>query len=317
VKAMPAEVGTERFLEETRELCESHLDDILSPGSSQATVIHEAMRYSVFAGGKRFRPALVRAAGQVFEADEASILDVACGIELIHTYSLIHDDLPCMDDDDLRRGKPTLHKVHGEGIAVLAGDALYALALEVIARSGTLEIVEEVARATGTEGMIGGQAADILLEGKEITAADLEFIHSHKTGSLITACLTSGSRLGNATEHELDLVRTFGSAMGLAFQIVDDVLDETGDSEELRKTAGADRKRDKNTYPKIHGLEPSRELALELVESAKNELVLPGRDTLSGCHKRSCTGTRRDGLHPQGGLLGSCRSLKLLTHRPT
>jgi len=277
---MPAEVGTAYFLQETRNLCEPHLDDMLATGSSQAAVIHEAMRYSVFAGGKRFRPALVRAAGQVFEADEAAILDVACGVELIHTYSLIHDDLPCMDDDDLRRGKPTLHKVHGEGIAVLAGDALYALALEVIARSGTLEIVEEVARATGTEGMIGGQAADILLEGKEITAADLEFIHTHKTGSLITASLTSGARLGNVTDQELDIVRTFGGAVGLAFQVVDDVLDETGDSSVLGKTAGADRERDKNTYPKIHGLEPSRKLALQLVESAKNELVLPGRDTI-------------------------------------
>jgi geranylgeranyl diphosphate synthase type II len=277
---MPAEVTAERFLEETRELCEPHLDELLIPGSGHASVIYEAMRYSVFAGGKRFRPALVRAAGLAFGAAEASILDVACGVELIHTYSLIHDDLPCMDDDDLRRGKPTLHKVHGEGIAVLAGDALYALAFEVIARSGTLEIVEEVARATGTEGMIGGQAADILLEGKDITAADLEYIHSHKTGSLITACLTSGARLGNADDHELDRVRTYGGAMGLAFQVVDDVLDETGDSNVLGKTAGADRERGKNTYPKIHGLEASRKLALELVESAKNELVLPGRDTI-------------------------------------
>lgn len=280
MSAMPAETGIDSFLEEVRDLCEPHLEDILTPGARHAAVICEAMSYSVFAGGKRFRPALVRAAGQVFGAETRAILDVACGVELIHTYSLIHDDLPCMDDDDLRRGKPTLHRVYGEGIAVLAGDALYALALEVIARSGTLEIVEEIARATGTEGMIGGQAADILFEGKEITADDLEFIHTHKTGSLIAACLTSGARLGDATAGEVDLIRTFGEAVGLAFQIVDDILDETGDSEILGKKAGADRERDKNTYPKIHGLEASRNLALELVESAKNELVLPGRDTI-------------------------------------
>lgn len=277
---MPGTEQLETYFEEVRNQCDSRLDDILTPGSKHAAVIWEAMRYSVFAGGKRFRPALVFAAGDVFGADRSAVLDVACGVELIHTYSLIHDDLPCMDDDDLRRGKPTLHKVHGEGIAVLAGDALYALALEVIARSGTLPIVEEIARATGTEGMIGGQAADILLEGKEITAADLEFIHSHKTGSLIAACLTTGARLGEADENEISAIRTFGAALGLSFQIVDDVLDETGDSKVLGKKAGADRERDKNTYPKIHGLETSRELALELVESAKNELVLPGRDTI-------------------------------------
>ena len=223
---MPDEVTIDRLLDEVRGLCDPHLADILTPGVRRAAVIHEAMQYSVFAGGKRFRPALVHAAGKVFCAEEQAILDVACGVELIHTYSLIHDDLPCMDDDDLRRGKPTLHKVFGDGIAVLAGDALYALALEVIARSGTLKIVEEMARATGTEGMIGGQAADILFEGKEITAAELEFIHTHKTGSLITACLTSGARLGDATADEVDKIRTFGAAVGLAFQIVDDVLDE-------------------------------------------------------------------------------------------
>jgi len=277
---MPDEVTIDRLLEDVRGLCDPHLADILTPGARHAAVIHEAMQYSVFAGGKRFRPALVHAAGKVFCAEEQAILDVACGAELIHTYSLIHDDLPCMDDDDLRRGKPTLHKVFGEGIAVLAGDALYALAFEVIARSGTLKIVEEMARATGTEGMIGGQAADILFEGKEITAADLEFIHTHKTGSLITACLTSGARLGDATADEVDHIRIFGAAVGLAFQIVDDVLDETGDSKILGKKAGADRERDKNTYPKIHGLETSRHMALMLIENAKNELVLPGRDTI-------------------------------------
>jgi geranylgeranyl diphosphate synthase type II len=268
------------FLEEVQDRCNRHLERLLPEQSEAPAVIHEAIRYSVFAGGKRFRPALVAASGQVFGADDDQMLDLACGIELIHTYSLIHDDLPCMDDDDLRRGRPTLHKVYGDGIAVLAGDALNALAFEVIARCGVPGIVAEVARATGTFGMIGGQVADVLFEGKQITPEDLEYIHSQKTGSLIAACLTSGARLGDASEAEIGIVNGFGSRVGLAFQIVDDILDETGDAETLGKEPGADKSRDKNTYPKIHGLQGSVDQALTLIEEAKNELVLPGRDTI-------------------------------------
>jgi geranylgeranyl diphosphate synthase type II len=268
------------FLGEVQVRCNEHLEGLLPSETVHPAVIHRAMRYSVFAGGKRFRPALVLAAGAVFAAPDEHLLDVACGIELIHTYSLIHDDLPCMDDDDLRRGQPTLHRVFGEGVAVLAGDALYALAFEVISRCGDPEVVAEVARATGTMGMIGGQVADILLEGQAIDAADLEYIHTHKTGALIAASLTSGARLGQATPEELAAVHRFGEGVGLAFQIVDDVLDETGDVATLGKEPGADKDRDKNTYPKIHGLERSVELASELVERAKNGLVLPGRDTI-------------------------------------
>ncbi|MFO7768907.1 MAG: polyprenyl synthetase family protein [bacterium] len=269
-----------RFLLSVRERCNQHLEKILPPAGERPEVIHEAMRYSVFAGGKRFRPALVMGAGQVFGAPEGSLYDLACGVELIHTYSLIHDDLPCMDDDDLRRGKPTLHRVYGDAVAVLAGDALYALAFEVIARCGSPGVIAEVARSTGTRGMIGGQVADILLEGEEITPEDLEYIHSHKTGRLITGCLVAGAVLGDARDEELEKVRSFGWRVGLAFQIVDDVLDETGDAETLGKNPGSDKDRDKNTYPKIHGLPASVEKAVRLVEEAKNALVLPERDTI-------------------------------------
>jgi len=268
------------FLEEVQEHCNAHLERVLPSESEAPAVIHEAMRYSVFAGGKRFRPALVMASGRVFGAPEEAVLEVASGIELIHTYSLIHDDLPCMDDDDLRRGKPTLHKVFGDGIAVLAGDALYALAFEVIARCGNSEVLGEIARATGTLGMIGGQVADVLFEGKDISSDELEYIHSHKTGSLIAACLTSGAHLGDGTEQEIGIMHLFGARVGLAFQIVDDVLDETSDAETLGKTPGADRDRGKNTYPKMHGLEGSIARAIGLIEVAKNELVLPARDTI-------------------------------------
>jgi geranylgeranyl diphosphate synthase type II len=275
-----ANTGIPLFLEEVQESCNAHLEVVLPQESEAPSVIHEAMRYSVFAGGKRFRPALVMASGRMFGASEDALLEVACGIELIHTYSLIHDDLPCMDDDDLRRGKPTLHKVFGDGIAVLAGDALFALAFEVIAGSGCTDVLREIARATGTLGMIGGQVADILFEGKDISISDLEYIHSHKTGSLIAACVTSGTCLGNGTPEEIESMRFFGARLGLAFQIVDDILDETGDAETLGKTPGGDRERGKNTYPKVHGLEGSIVEARKLIEAAKNELVLPDRETI-------------------------------------
>jgi geranylgeranyl diphosphate synthase type II len=270
----------EEYLNQIQKECDSHLDALMPKATEIPVVVHEAMRYSVFAGGKRFRPALVVASGEVFNAERESLFDLACGIELIHTYSLIHDDLPCMDDDDLRRGKPTLHKVYGDGVAVLAGDALYALAFEIIARCAIPETVEDIARATGTAGMIGGQVADITLEGEDITPVDLDYIHNHKTGSLITACLTSGARNGEASAEEISALKEFGRRIGLAFQIVDDVLDETGSTESLGKKTGADQDREKNTYPKIHGLKQSVDRALELVEEAKNVLVLPGRNTI-------------------------------------
>ncbi len=269
-----------QFLTDVQEQSNHGLDLVLPDETTYPAVVHRAMRYSVFAGGKRFRPALVIAAGRVFDAPETPLLELACGIELIHTYSLIHDDLPCMDDDDLRRGKPTLHKVFGEGVAVLAGDALYALAFEVISRCGVPDVVAEVARATGTMGMIGGQVVDILLEGQSIRPEDLEYIHDHKTGSLITACVTGGARLGDADPDEVERIGRYGRHIGLAFQIVDDVLDEVGDAVTLGKEPGSDRSKDKNTYPKLHGLEGSIQIAAELVERAKNELVLPGRDTI-------------------------------------
>ena len=267
------------FMQTVQDRCLERMEQVLPREHVPSEVIHQAMYYSVMAGGKRFRPALVVGTGRVFEAPESRLLDLACGVELIHTYSLIHDDLPCMDDDDLRRGKPTLHKVFGEDMAVLAGDALYALAFEVIARCGHIEIIAEIARATGTAGMIGGQVADVTLEGCDITPDDLEYIHRHKTGSLITACLTCAARLGTVTEEEIDFLHIAGRQLGLAFQIVDDILDETGDSVLLGKTPGSDRIRGKNTYPKLHGLEESIAQARRLVEEAKDALMLPERDT--------------------------------------
>jgi geranylgeranyl diphosphate synthase type II len=270
----------QQFLTDVQGQSNHCLDLVLPDEETHPAVVHRAMRYSVFAGGKRFRPALVIAAGRVFGAPQETLLNLACGIELIHTYSLIHDDLPCMDDDDLRRGKPTLHKVFGEGVAVLAGDALYALAFEIISRCSDPQVVAEVARATGTMGMIGGQVVDILLEGQPIRPEDLEYIHEHKTGSIITACVTAGARLGDAEPGEVEAIDRYGRNVGLAFQIVDDVLDEVGDAATLGKEPGSDRIKDKNTYPKLHGLEGSVQIATELVERAKNELVLPGRDTI-------------------------------------
>jgi len=268
------------FLTEVKEICNERLEILLRPPEERADYIHEAMNYSVFAGGKRFRPALVIAAGRMFNAPPVALLDLACGIEMIHTYSLIHDDLPCMDDDDLRRGKPTLHRAFDEGIAVLAGDALYALAFEVIAHAAPAHIVASIARATGTPGMIGGQVADIRLEGQDITHEDLTYIHTRKTGALITVSLKAGAALGDVRPEELDRVQAFGEKVGLAFQIVDDVLDETGDTRVLGKTAGADREREKNTWPRVHGLDEARKTALGLIEEAKNGLVLPEREAI-------------------------------------
>lgn len=270
----------EHYMRQHRQVVEEALEHLLPPADTPPSELHQAMRYSVLAPGKRLRPILVIASAEAVGGCAASVLPAACALECIHAFSLIHDDLPCMDDDDLRRGKPTLHKVYGEGVAVLAGDALYALAFEVIARCGSAAVVAEVARATGTDGMIGGQVADVVLEGEEIDSSDLEYIHNHKTGSLITACLTGAAHLGDADPGEVAAVRAYGQRIGLAFQVVDDILDETGDAKTLGKNPGADKDRGKNTYPKIHGLDRSVKIALDLVEDAKKALCLPGRETI-------------------------------------
>ncbi|MEK7364264.1 MAG: polyprenyl synthetase family protein, partial [candidate division NC10 bacterium] len=238
----------------------------------------EAMRYSVFAGGKRLRPILVIAGadavrGRMEEGGTLHrVLPTACALELIHTYSLIHDDLPAMDDDDYRRGRLTNHKVFGEAIAILAGDALLTLAFGLLAEHASLDVVREVAAAAGTFGMIGGQVIDIQSEGKSVDAETLEYIHRHKTAALIRASLVSGAMLSGASAPALKSIREAGTHLGLAFQIVDDILDVEGSLEELGKTAGSDRRKKKATYPEQFGLEASRLKAKSLIEDAKAAL---------------------------------------------
>ncbi|CAL0330753.1 unnamed protein product [Lupinus luteus] len=242
--------------------------------------IHEAMRYSLLAGGKRVRPVLCIAACELVGGNESTAMPAACSIEMIHTMSLIHDDLPCMDNDDLRRGKPTNHKVFGEDIAVLAGDALLAFAFEHIAVSTSgvsperiLGAIREVAKSVGTEGLVAGQVVDINSEGlSDVGLERLEFIHLHKTAALLEGAVVVGAILGGGTNEEVEKLRMFARYIGLMFQVVDDVLDVTKSSQELGKTAGKDLVADKVTYPKLLGIEKSNEFALKLNRDAQQQL---------------------------------------------
>ena len=248
----------------------------LLPAESEAPpTIHGAMRYSLFAGGKRVRPILVLAVGESLGGAREALLHLGAAIEMIHTYSLIHDDLPALDNDDLRRGRPTCHKVFGEAMAILAGDALMTRAYQVLAElpevqdATRLAIIREIAYATGTvEGMIGGQVADLQAEGRPIDAGVLEYIHRSKTGALLTACIRSAALAAGANGQQLAALTGFGNRIGLAFQIVDDILDMTASSEELGKTPGKDQKVKKATYPALYGLQASRRQAQELIAAA-------------------------------------------------
>ncbi|KAJ8770776.1 hypothetical protein K2173_021423 [Erythroxylum novogranatense] len=243
--------------------------------------IHESMRYSLLAGGKRVRPVLCIAACELVGGTESMAMPAACAVEMIHTMSLIHDDLPCMDNDDLRRGQPTNHIVFGEDVAVLAGDALLAFAFEHIAVStikvSPLRIVRavgELARAIGAEGLVAGQVVDISSEGlSEVGLEQLEFIHVHKTAKLLEGAVVLGAILGGGSDEEVEKLRNYARGIGLLFQVVDDILDVTKSSEELGKTAGKDLVADKVTYPKLMGLEKSRELAEKLNREAQEQLV--------------------------------------------
>ena len=239
--------------------------------------IHKAMHYSLLAGGKRLRPVLVIAAFEALGGDRETVLPFAVAVELIHTYTLIHDDLPALDNDDLRRGKPTNQKVFGEAIAILAGDALLTQAFILMTRSMGMESIppecllsatHEMAAATGSAGMIGGQVVDLESEGKPIDAETLEYIHIYKTGFLIRACIRCGGILGQATASQLNSLSQFGAHIGLAFQIIDDILDITGDEKQLGKDVGSDLTKDKATYPALYGLKESRRKAEELVEES-------------------------------------------------
>lgn len=242
---------------------DAELDRLLPPESAQPESIHKAMRYSLFAGGKRIRPVLCIAAAHAATGHEvAGVTSVACSLELIHTYSLIHDDLPALDNDDLRRGRPTCHKVFGEAMAILTGDALLTYAFEVLGRQGNARLVEELASASGTVGgMIAGQVHDIEGEHQTPTAELLERIHRAKTGALLKASVRMGALFANASERKLAALSRYGAHIGLAFQIVDDILDVVQSSEALGKTAGKDAAQHKITFPAVYGLEESRRMA--------------------------------------------------------
>ena len=266
------------FFEEDRIAVDAALDRLLPTETEQPPSIHRAMRYSVFAGGKRVRPILCLEAARIFSPDVSAAMYPACAIEMIHTYSLIHDDLPALDNDDLRRGKPTCHKKFGEANAILAGDALLTLAFETIgatpvAATRCVAMLKEVAAAAGTiNGMVGGQVADLEAEGKQISPEMLEYIHKSKTAALIRASVTAGALCASAGDEDVARLRSFGAAIGWAFQVTDDILDVEESSAALGKTAGKDVAQQKATYPAIHGLQRSHEIAQELASKAVAEL---------------------------------------------
>ncbi len=251
---------------------EAALEACFVPWTQAPSPLIEAMRHSLFAGGKRLRPALALGACEIICGDMTPALPAACAIEMIHTYSLIHDDLPAMDDDDLRRGKPTCHKVYGEATAILAGDALLTMAFDVAASTGRADVVAEIARAAGVEGMVGGQQFDLEAEGKTVALEDLRRIHRAKTGALICVALRCGAMLAHGTQVQLERLTRFGDHLGLAFQIADDLLDVGGDEEALGKPVGSDARNAKSTYPALVGLDRARALAEEAATAAVEAL---------------------------------------------
>lgn len=269
------------YLAERRSSVDEALDKYLPEETGPAGAVMKAMRYSVFAGGKRVRPILCLAACEAVRGETSRVMPLACAIECIHTYSLIHDDLPAMDDDDFRRGIPTCHKAFGDAIAILAGDGLLTFAFQIIfnnvsgpapQRKRLMEAGYLIADAAGVYGMVGGQVVDILSEGKEVEASVVDYIHKHKTGALISASIKAGGLAGGAGRRELELLSKYGDALGLAFQIVDDILDIEGDQEEMGKAAGADIRRKKATYPSVYGLAESKESARRLIETGTKSL---------------------------------------------
>ena len=256
---------------------EKALEKLMFPEEGLLSGHVASMRYSLFAGGKRIRPVLCLASAEALDIDPTPYLPIACSLECIHTYSLIHDDLPAMDNDDLRRGKPTNHKVFGEAEAILAGDGLLTFAFELLSNtdiSGTINsddrirIIQIIAKAVGSQGMVGGQALDIESEGKSISFETLQYLHSCKTGALITASVQTGAVIGQASQSQFEALTVYGKAIGLAFQIVDDLLDIEGTEEELGKAVGADAALNKATYPSLFGVEETRKKAIAAVDNA-------------------------------------------------
>ncbi|MBW1670189.1 MAG: polyprenyl synthetase family protein [Deltaproteobacteria bacterium] len=271
------------YLKKQQDLINSALDKWLPRPHGPSGPVVEAMRYSLMSGGKRIRPILLMAGAKAAGGDQKALLPAACALECIHTYSLIHDDLPAMDNDDLRRGRPTCHKVYGEAVAILAGDGLLTYAFELICNPELTQNISPpllgetiflLARAVGVSGMVGGQTADILMEGRPVDAETLSFIHSHKTGALIQTSVEIGGLLGKANNEELYHLKRYGESLGLAFQIKDDLLDVEGDQEILGKPVGSDDRNLKATYPALFGLKETRKRARELLKQALSELEL-------------------------------------------
>jgi geranylgeranyl diphosphate synthase, type II len=265
------------FLTQRKQIVDKALEECLPPVSGLEKSVIEAARYSLFAGGKRLRPILCMQAAEVVGASYEAVMQVACAMEMIHTYSLIHDDLPAMDNDDFRRGMPTNHKVFGEAVAILAGDALLTEAFELVARmhdnasisaEKIIRAIRIMTKAAGYRGMIGGQIIDLECENLEVDIATVEYMHIHKTGAMLSACLELGALLGGGSEAEIAALTKYGQHFGLAFQITDDLLDVEGDVALMGKTPGSDRAKNKKTYPAILGIAKSRESARLHVEEA-------------------------------------------------
>ena len=286
VSAQLKDFDLKNYLITKKQIVEDALDKSLPIG--KPAKIYEAMRYSLLAGGKRLRPILCLATVELLGSNGDIAIPTACALEMIHTMSLIHDDLPAMDNDDYRRGRLTNHKVYGDDIAILAGDGLLAYSFEYVAEQtldvSTDKIVKVLAilgKAVGADGLVGGQVMDLDCEGKsDVTAETLTFIHRRKTGALLEACVTSGAVLAGAKQEDLDRLSTYAQNIGLAFQIIDDILDVTATSEELGKTAGKDISAQKATYPKLWGLETSRQKAQELIDDAIEQLNVYGEAAL-------------------------------------
>lgn len=270
------------YLTDRAAFVDAALDRLIPVADTSPATIHRAMRHSIFAGGKRLRPILCLAAAEACGGSREAAAFAACAVECLHTYSLIHDDLPSMDNDDFRRGVPTCHKVYGEGVAILAGDALQALAFELLVKTpvtvryGAGDLVAELARTAGSLHLVGGQVADLEGEGQKLPLEALRFIHENKTAALLTTSLVLGGMSADAQPEELQALRAFGMATGLAFQILDDILDVTQTSEKLGKSAGKDLASEKSTYPALIGLDASRAEAQRLTHSAHDALTVFG-----------------------------------------
>jgi len=281
-------VAQPNYPDDKRLAVEKALKEFFPSRKNYPELIYKAMRHSLFSGGKRFRPVLTLTTAEVFKKEPIDVTPAACAIECVHTYSLIHDDLPAIDDDEVRRGNPTCHILFGEDMAILAGDALFAEAFYMIAKYQTsgkpeniIRVIEELSDASGPRGMVGGQVLDILSTGKKVDLNTLTYIHSHKTGELIRASCRIGAILSGASEDELNAVSNYAENLGLAFQVTDDILDVTGQVALLGKEPGGDERKNKATFPNLFGLENSKKIAKEAIDNAKNMLENIDQDTES------------------------------------